>query len=1191
MSENGNGNKNGLLAALCVIMALVVLGMGGFLFWYLHQSGKSPQKSQNVQEQAESGEKESVSRTVDAAPDDQPLSREKIKQMKKSGTIEVLQDGNANVDTIDGNFSSIVVNSEQDALQVLEQTSAVLGDTRGNLSKTAKNIDVSKCEEGTAQETTHYLFTQEVNGVRVRGSDVILMTDQDGLPIGLFSSYNDGINDVSTDVDPSVDDDVEIEDIVRDSVRNMCTEGAERNGEEINEEVLDAFLSSLNMEKTLVIYAMEKGEKPCLAWEVLVSNSQTAGDGVYDEEEELPSADEIFPSVSMKYYIYANGAKAGEILQSYSEREGGWSSATSTGKDLKGKKQTFQVQENNGKYRMVDEGRNISIYQTLYQSDGFLGLGMQRAVLPGNMITKGMLGWNKKAVSAQVNFSKIYDYYKNILGRESYGGRGEPIVVSIEYVPDNSFGEWLLHAFFNNNEFWSPGIQQFVFHNAGNNEAALDICAHEYTHAVINTIVGGRELTTTLTYVGESGALNEAYADIMGSLIEGKDGEARWLIVEDGDEIYRNMADPSQYSQPEHYDDRYIPQVINDDENSKEVHTNSGIVNFAAYKMMTDSRTTGISKETWARVYYNSLYNLNTNAGFMQARFSIISAARNLGFTDQQLTAIKEAFDEVGIYGDSEEDENETEDGENETEGKGKKNSADGTRDIVLVLDRSGSMDGEPLEQTKEAAKKFVQTVFEKEVRVALVTYDTWADVECELTDDQEELISCIDGVYSGNMTNMYDGLSTANEILQSSNADKKIIVLMSDGLPNEGNYDNQGSEMEDYAAPLRRYGEELKNKGYDIYTLGFFETLKAEGSEWLPEAQALMENIASEGYHYEVASAEDLVFFFDDIANQIAGLKYVYIRIACPVDVTVTGADGTVLTSKEGEENTRASFGTLTYEAVQQDSDTEEEEDYGGAWGGGFDYDNEEDSGSGEREDQVKILRLNMEEVYDVKIEGYGNGTMNYTVKFPNENGEYDDIREFPNIKVTSAMKATSNTEEGDATRLEVDEDGDGKTDVTYETKANGSMEEVKDNTLLYILLIGGGVILLLLFIMILVLVRNSGKKKEWESVADGQQSQAVGYVYGAFGIFAGQSYPLMLGQRCVVGRKSTCDIQLVHSEVSRVHCVIQMMPDGVYQVTDYSSNGTFYNNQRLCHREPYRLPKGALLAIGDADNVLELR
>ena len=53
----------------------------------------------------------------------------------------------------------------------------------------------------------------------------------------------------------------------------------------------------------------------------------------------------------------------------------------------------------------------------------------------------------------------------------------------------------------------------------------------------------------------------------------------------------------------------------------------------------------------------------------------------------------------------------------------------------------------------------------------------------------------------------------------------------------------------------------------------------------------------------------------------------------------------------------------------------------------------------------------------------------------------------------------------------------------------------------------------------------------------------------------------------------------------------MIKMQPDGVYQVTDYSSNGTYYNNKRLKYGDPYRLPKGALLALGDADNVLELK
>ena len=224
------------------------------------------------------------------------------------------------------------------------------------------------------------------------------------------------------------------------------------------------------------------------------------------------------------------------------------------------------------------------------------------------------------------------------------------------------------------------------------------------------------------------------------------------------------------------------------------------------------------------------------------------------------------------------------------------------------------------------------------------------------------------------------------------------------------------------------------------------------------------------------------------------------------------------------------------------------------------------------------------------MEIEGYDSGTMDYTISFPNDSGEYDDVRLFPDIEVTASTKATSNTGEASATYLKVDKDGDGKIDATYKTEANGEMEEVKDNKGLYIVLIVAGVVILLVIILIIILACVSGKKKR-AGQGDAQVMSPVGSVYGAFGIFSGQSYPLCIGQRCVVGRKSSCDIQLVHGQVSRTHCVIEMLPDGVYQVTDHSSNGTFYNNQKLKYGEPYRLPKGALLAIGDADNVLELR
>ena len=494
-------------------------------------------------------------------------------------------------------------------------------------------------------------------------------------------------------------------------------------------------------------------------------------------------------------------------------------------------------------------------------------------------------------------------------------------------------------------------------------------------------------------------------------------------------------------------------------------------------------------------------------------------------------------------------------------------------RDIVLVLDHSGSMGGQPLDETKKAATNFADTVLEQDTRAAVVAYDDEASLYCGLTHDNSLLDINVSTIDEGGSTNMYAGLEMADGILKQSSAKKKIIVLMSDGLPNMG-----VSYGMDYYSPLIDYAETLKNQGYYIYTLGFFTDVT--GTD-LSNAQRLMEGIANPGLHYEVTSADDLVFFFDDIAGQINGTEYVYIRIACPVDVTVTSGGETLSTipGEDGEVYTRTSFGTLTLDSL-----TEEE------------MDKEMDTDDPEALGQAKVLRLKADQDYDINIEGYDNGTMDYTVSYQNENGEYDDVRAFTDIPVTPSMRATSNTEKADASYLEVDEDGDGKTDKKYKTEKNGTMGEVKDHTVLYICIGAAVVVVIILIIIIIVIVSRSGKKKKEKVNAQKKEKKTSydvisGAVVGVFGKYGGQIYPIHSNIPCIVGRKSSCNIQIVHKQVSRVHCAIQLLPDGNYQVTDYSENGTFYNNQRLPKNQPCTVLKGALLAIGDADNVLELK
>ena len=310
-------------------------------------------------------------------------------------------------------------------------------------------------------------------------------------------------------------------------------------------------------------------------------------------------------------------------------------------------------------------------------------------------------------------------------------------------------------------------------------------------------------------------------------------------------------------------------------------------------------------------------------------------------------------------------------------------------RDIVLVLDTSGSMNGTPMDETKEAANKFITTVLKEDASIGVVSYENSAMRLADFCMNEKYLKNVIQGINAGGGTNIESGLSLAADMLEESNAKKKIIVLMSDGEPNEG---KRGDE-------LIAYADSLKQKGIRVYTLGFFMSVSNTS-----KPQELLEKIANVGCHFEVDDAQNLVFFFNDIADQIQGTKYIYVRIACPVDVLVT-LNGETLSSKNAEKSQRASFGTLTFEdnpnPVKNSTD-----------------------------DRIKVLRLREGTEYDIRIEGNGNGTMNYSIGLMDDTGAYSDMREFEDVEITPDTVIDTVAEKSRTSVLNIDEDGDGEYD-----------------------------------------------------------------------------------------------------------------------------------------------------------------
>jgi len=188
---------------------------------------------------------------------------------------------------------------------------------------------------------------------------------------------------------------------------------------------------------------------------------------------------------------------------------------------------------------------------------------------------------------------------------------------------------------------------------------ALDVVAHELTHGVT-------DFTSGLIYRNESGALNEAFSDIIGTSIEfyyqpAGSGylKADYLIGEDltaPQSPLRSMSDPQAYGDPDHYSKRYTGASDNGG-----VHHNSGIANHAFYLAIEGgvNRTSGLavqgvgpgSRDKIEKVFYRGFTQLlPANATFSLARSATLQAARDLYGTGSDVErAVGQAWTACGV--------------------------------------------------------------------------------------------------------------------------------------------------------------------------------------------------------------------------------------------------------------------------------------------------------------------------------------------------------------------------------------------------------------------------------------------------------------------------------------------------------------------------------------------------------------
>ncbi|MHA3225071.1 vWA domain-containing protein [Globicatella sulfidifaciens] len=128
--------------------------------------------------------------------------------------------------------------------------------------------------------------------------------------------------------------------------------------------------------------------------------------------------------------------------------------------------------------------------------------------------------------------------------------------------------------------------------------------------------------------------------------------------------------------------------------------------------------------------------------------------------------------------------------------------------DIVLVIDRSGSMAGNRMTNAKEAANNFVTQILDKDPtnsRISIVSFASDARKDSSFSNDKVSLQSSINNISAGGGTFTQGGLKQAENLIGGSTADRKYIVLLSDGeptfsyLPFTGTYGLEPKREEQY--------------------------------------------------------------------------------------------------------------------------------------------------------------------------------------------------------------------------------------------------------------------------------------------------------------------------------------------------------------------------------------------------------
>jgi predicted ribosomally synthesized peptide with SipW-like signal peptide len=202
---------------------------------------------------------------------------------------------------------------------------------------------------------------------------------------------------------------------------------------------------------------------------------------------------------------------------------------------------------------------------------------------------------------------------------------------------------------------------------------------------------------------------------------------------------------------------------------------------------------------------------------------------------------------------------------------------AEGGADVMVVLDRSGSMDTDTDDDAtsakwngaKDGAKLLVNAL-DANSSVGLVSYADTASLDAPLGTSPANIVSFIDNNLStGGFTNITDAINTAQaELANNGTNSTQIMVLLTNGSPTTGSPQNPSS-----AATA------AKNAGTQIYGIAYGSGANQAVIEEISSEPKVVDGVitAEDEFAYLSADIGDIEAVFSEIAQEIAGEICIY--------------------------------------------------------------------------------------------------------------------------------------------------------------------------------------------------------------------------------------------------------------------------------------------------------------------------